>query len=403
VRTSEQLFLHSQFVWDSCFSVLGYAYGWRQFPVTASLDCLYATQEDGGYIDRCHDVRDGTALVYEPGFGPNPPLFAAAELALMNLTGNADRVAAVYPVLRDHFGWIEANRRLPSGLYWTTGLANGRDNAPCEGAESLDMTAQMAQFARECAELAGLLGRRDEAAAWLRKKEEIAAALNAILWSDELGCYAYSLVDGRPNPHKVVTTFWPLWADAVPAERLPALVRMARNPATFNRHHPFPTLSADSPRFHPEGDYWQGSTWAPTNYAALKGFWRAGERELAREFACRHLRCMTETFDATDGVLWENYCSEKSERGNHSCRNYSWTAGNAISVLLELVIGLEPDALHHRLGWAPPSRRPRGGAALSPGRRDAGPAPDSLGGRRYHRGDVGSTGDVAPPAQRRLA
>ena len=354
VRTSEQGFPNSQFVWDSCFSALGYAYGWRAYPVTASVDCLYATQQDGGHIERAHDVRDGTVALFEPGFGVGPPLFPAVELALARLSGQTSRLAAVYPALDALYRWLAANRRMPSGIYWTTTLANGRDNAPSPGEGSLDLTAQMAQFTRDCALIASILGKQDDAAQWQEQHRNIVEALNAVLWSEEIGCYAYSLIDGRPNPHKVATTFWPLWADAVPAARIPALVRMARNPATFNRHHPFPSLAADSSCFKPTGHYWLGSVWAPTNYAALKGFWQAGEYDVSREFALRHLLRMAEVYDATGGVLWENYSSEQSTPGSSSAKNYCWTCGNAISVLLECVIGLAPDAINHRICWTPP-------------------------------------------------
>lgn len=48
------------------------------------------------------------------------------------------------------------------------------------------------------------------------------------------------------------------------------------------------------------------------------------------------------------GALWENYCSEHS---SVSVPGYSRTAVGPLALLLELVIGIQPDALHQRIRW----------------------------------------------------
>ena len=166
--------------------------------------------------------------------------------------------------------------------------------------------------------------------------------------------YSTSLPGGGHNPNKVVTAFWPLWAGIVPPDRVEALAGHLLDPKSFWRHHPIPSLAADSPRFRPDGDYWLGSTWAPTNYAAIKGFDRSGRHDLALKTTLRHLDCMSDVLEST-GEIWENYCSERSERGNWSGTPYCWSALGPISLLLEVVIGLEPDALANRVVWTPPN------------------------------------------------
>jgi len=360
VGTAETHFAHSLFVWDSSFTALAYAYGWRAFPVYASLDCLYARQEDGGHIERHNDVRDNQPSLLEPGFGPNPPLMALAEKAIASISGDTDRLRQIYRPLKEHYVWLQAQRRLPDGTYWTTGLANGLDNSPSNGLGYPDLTAQMAHFAETLGWIAEQIGVEEDVPYWTSQCEEIATALNAHLWASELGCYSTSLAEGGHVPHKIITTFWPLWAGIVPEERQRALSDLARDPATFNRLHPLPSLSGDSSLFDPKGNYWRGSVWAPTACAALKGFWREGETGLAREFCVRHLQQLHEVHEKTGGVFWENYAADFPEPGSASCANYSWTAANAISLLLEIVLGLEPDATRQRLKWTLPEERPVG-------------------------------------------
>jgi len=353
IGTASRNFFDHQFVWDSSFTAMCTAYGWRALPAYATLDMLYSRQFDGGYIHREHDVRDGVPAACEPDFSPNPPIMSLAEWAIVNLTGNTLRLAKVYPALKDIHTWLRGNRRLPDGTYWTTGLANGLDNSPSLGDGYPDLTAQMAQDAEVLGLMAQALGLEEEAAAWEEERQAIATAMNAKLWSESLQIFSTSLPEGGHNPNKVVTAFWPLWTGLVPAERVEALAAHLKDPASFWRHHPIPSLAADSPVFAPDGDYWRGSTWAPTNYAAIKGFQRAGRLDLARETALRHLQCMAEVWRDT-GHIWENYCSERSARGNWSGPDYCWSALGPIALLYEVIIGLQPDALHNTLRWTLP-------------------------------------------------
>jgi hypothetical protein len=354
VTTAMDGFRNVVFVWDSSFTALAYAYGWRDFPYTATMDMLYSRQFDGGYLHREHETTTGLPILYEPDFSPNPPLPAVVELQFARLTGGLGRLRQVQPLLTAMFEWLDHNRRLPDGTYWTTGLANGLDNSPSLGDGYPCLTAQMAHFAECLAEIAALLGQDQIAADWRKRQAAIGKALNARLWSDEMKFYSTSLPNGRHNSNKVVTGFWPLWAGVVPPDRVAHLVRHVKDPSSFWRHHPVPSLAADSPEFKPPGDYWLGSTWAPTNCATIKGFQRAGRLDVARDIVHRHLEVMGEILRAT-GHIWENYCSEQSARGSWSTHDYSWTAVGPVALLMEVVLGLEPDAIRRRLRWTPPA------------------------------------------------
>ena len=245
------------------------------------------------------------------------------------------------------------NRRLADGTYWTTGLANGLDNSPSLGDGYPDLTAQMAHDAETLGQIARVLGLDDEAAAWEAEQQAIGRALNAKLWSESMQIYATSLPAGDIIPIR-----WSprsgrcgrAWCPRSAWQRWPGIYRIRQS---FWRHHPIPSLAADAPDFAPAGDYWRGSTWAPTNYAAIKGFARAGCHALARATTLRHLQCLTEVLRTT-GHIWENYCSERSERGNWSGPDYCWSTLGPIALLFEVVIGLQPLALSQTLRWSPP-------------------------------------------------
>jgi len=156
----------------------------------------------------------------------------------------------------------------------------------------------------------------------------------------EMQFYATSLPGGKHNPNKVVTGFLAVVAGVVPPERVMQLARHLKDQTSFLASSPRAESGRRLARFRPPGDYWLGSTWAPTNCATVKGFQRAGRLDLARELAHRHLEVMGQVLHAT-GMIWENYCSEASARGSWSSKAYSWSAVGPIALLMEVVLGLE--------------------------------------------------------------
>ena len=69
--------------------------------------------------------------------------------------------------------------------------------------------------------------------------------------------------------------------------------------------------------------------------------------------ALRHLERIGDVFEST-GHLWENYCSEKSAPGSWAGKDYSWTVLGPLALLLEVIIGVEPDACANMLYFDPP-------------------------------------------------
>jgi hypothetical protein len=351
--TTGAAFVRWQFVWDTAFSTFASRYAHRAFPVHASLDVLYSRQFDGGYIHRQHDVHDGSPALFEPDFSPNPPLLSTAELNIARLTGDVARLYRVYPVLVDHHRWLTANRRNDDGTFWTSGLASGCDNAPSLAQGYPDITAQMAQDADSLSKIASLIDRPDEARAWAQCHDAIGTALNGLLWNPDRKFYCGRQRDGSHNHDLLVSGFWPMWAGVAPSDRAAHLCAHLENPETFGRPFPVPSLAADSAQFRAEGRYWLGAVWPPTNYAVISGLIRAGYHDVAQRLALAHIRQMETVWLAT-GKIWENYSSEAAVPGQPAGPDFIWSALGPISLLLEVVIGLQPDAVANTLTWRIP-------------------------------------------------
>jgi len=150
-------------------------------------------------------------------------------------------------------------------------------------------------------------------------------------------------------------------ADAVRTARL---VEHLQDPAEFDRPHRVPTLSADSPGYVPEGGYWHGAVWAPTNYMILRGLAGSGHGDLARTIAENHLDHVAKVFAAPPegqpNTIWECYAPELArpastdpDRPETLSRQdfVGWSGLGPIAMLIENVLGFTVDGADGRVTW----------------------------------------------------
>ncbi|NLG27797.1 MAG: glycoside hydrolase [Chloroflexi bacterium] len=354
------------FMWDSVFILLFARYGRRAFDFSRTLDNFYAHQHKDGYICREIDEQTGAERFerYDPpSTGPNVMPWAEWEHYLD--CGDRERLERVFAPLLAYYEWYRTYRSWPDGTYWAAGWI-AMDNQPRLPPESnslehqwwshgrmswIETSCQAVLAARHLVAMAAVLGRRDEVVALEQEADALTRHINSRMW-DEADAYYYDRWhDGRLNGCKPVAGYWTLLADIIPPERVTRFVQHLRNSAEFNRPHRVPTLSADNPLYHPGGDYWRGSVWAPTNYVILKGLCAHGEDALAHEIARNHVENVVRVHGAT-GTLWENYAPESAAPGSHSKADYvGWSGLPPVAVLFEHVFGLRPDTPNRRLLW----------------------------------------------------
>jgi hypothetical protein len=359
------------FQWDTCFIALFGRYGMRLFPVMASLDNFYDRQLADGYIGREYSETDGWA--YWPGDddlpGVNPPLFSWVEWAWFEFTGDASRLQRVLPILERQFAWMKAHMRrggIP-GLYGQNGVDSGMDNLPRGDVANqgwIDASAQQVLNARFLQRMAGVLGLTDREAAWGKEADDLAALVNASLWSDVDGFYHDAQRGGGLSMTKHIGAFWTLLAGIATGDRAARLVQHLGVAGEFDRPHRVPTLSADSPGYVPEGGYWHGGVWAPTNTMVVRGLAGIGRRDLAREIAENHLANMATVYAAPpEGQpqsIWECYAPELPRPASIeaarpqtlSRRDFvGWSGLGPIAMLIENVLGFEVDGRANRVTW----------------------------------------------------
>ena len=355
----DEAFSPSIFQWDTIFMILFARYAHHLFPCVVSLDNFYCRQYENGYICREIDEATGTDYVCESRDNTiNPPLFSWAELEYARVSGDSSRYQDVLPALVKYAGWLEKYRKKANtkhDLFWQTGLGSGMDNTPRSGSAWIDMSSQMAMFYRDISLIAGHCGDKTNEQLYQAKYKETAERINSLMWNNEDGFY-YDLDDNAKQIKvKTIASFWPLLAGIASKDQAARLMLHLKNTNEFWRETPFPSLSADHPAYKPDGEYWLGGVWAPTNIMVIKGLERYSDLNNTAEFCNaaseKYIDAMSKVFKRT-GTIWENYSPDATRRGIQSQPDFvGWSGCGPITLLLENVIGIIPDAVNHSVHW----------------------------------------------------
>jgi glycogen debranching enzyme len=184
-----------------------------------------------------------------------------------------------------------------------------------------------------------------------RDAEELVTLINRHMWDPQRKFYFDLTAKGERAPVKSIAAFWAMLAQVASKSQAEALVAELENPATFKTVHRVPTLAANEPGFDPNGGYWVGAVWAPTDKMVMAGLENYGYADLAREIALNHLRNVIAVFKET-GTLWENYAPQQVAHGEPAKGDFvGWSGIGPIAFFIEYAIGIRADATRNRITW----------------------------------------------------
>jgi glycogen debranching enzyme len=355
----DEAFAPNIFQWDTIFMIMFVRYAHFIFPAIESLDNFYCRQYENGYI--CREIVEATGedFVFEGReHTVNPPLFSWCEIENYRISGDKSRFRDVLPVLEKYADWLEKHRKKENtkhGLFWQTGLGSGMDNTPRSGSGWVDISSQMVLLYSNMAVMYGELNEPDKSEICKEKAELISNMINKFMWNEEEGLYYDIDDDGKQVKCKTIACFWPMLAGISSDDQVKKMLANLKDPNSFWRQIPFPSLAADHKDYKPDGQYWLGSVWAPTNVAVIKGLNNYPEVENTTEFATaaveKYLDGMYEVYKKT-GTIWENYSPEFNMRGLFSKPDFvGWSGCGPIQLLIENILGFRPDGPNEKLTW----------------------------------------------------
>ena len=349
------------FMWDTCFMMFFGRYGSNAFNFQESLDNFYKNQHADGYICREISELDGTEIFskYDPSStGPN--ILPWAEWDYYKVFKDKERLKKVFPVLLAYHQWFNLNRTWKDGSYYSTGWACGMDNQPrvekgyhlefTHGFMSwIDTTLQQILSGSILISMAKELDRENDVQGMVKEMSVLTSFVQKEMWDDQSNFFYDKFRDGRLSYIKSIASYWALLAKAVPANKINEFIAHLEKPNEFSRTHRIPSLSADVSGYSPDGEYWKGGVWAPTNYMVLRGLSEYGKDSLAHEIAINNLNNVVSVFGKT-GTLWENYAPDYIA-GKYRKDMVGWTGLIPISILFEYVFGISHDRKDDTILW----------------------------------------------------
>jgi hypothetical protein len=231
----------------------------------------------------------------------------------------------------------------------TAGYESGMDDSPMYDGVPFDpathtlalqdvgLTSLVIADAEALAEMADLLGRRDEAEELRDRAARLRREMGR-LWDETVGLYLNRRTDtgelsGRLSP----TLFYPLLAEVPGKSRARRMVtEHLLDPEEFWGTWVLPSIARSDPDFERQR-YWKGAIWPPLNFLTYLGLRKAGFHDVATELSDRSLEMFLAEW-RRKGFVSENYSSITGTGDDErlsSDRFHSWGALFGVMAFVE--------------------------------------------------------------------
>lgn len=327
-----------------------------------------ATEAEPGKI--LHEMRRGEmAALGEVPFGwyygtvDATPLFVMLAKAYYSRTGDVAFIQKIWPNINralqwidtfgdcDGDGFLEYSRQSKDGLVqqgWkdSNDSVFHADGTLATGPIALcEVQGYVYAAKRGAAELASLLGKREQAVALESEATELRNRFNAAFWCEDIGTYAIAL-DGRKQPCRVRTSNAGhcLYTGIATADHAYQVAQSLLS-RDFYSGWGVRTVASKEARYNPIS-YHNGSVWPHDNALIAAGLARYGFKDMAGEILSALLAVST---FVDLHRLPELFCGleRRSREGPTlypvACAPQAWAAG-AVFLLLQSCLGLSLDA-----------------------------------------------------------
>ncbi|MFH1161511.1 MAG: trehalase family glycosidase [bacterium] len=233
-----------------------------------------------------------------------------------------------YGIIENVRDWYNAVFQVSAERYLDVDKEDISDELEC-----LDLTLMVIKEEKSLTKMAQILGKQEEAKAWMEKAEKTSKLVNERMWDDSTGFY-YSVNKGdhgwffmnRDLRRQELIGFLPLWAGVAPPDRASSLVETLTDTTRFWRRYGIPTLSAADPWYSPNVDYcckWNGPVWLLWDYMVYDGLKQYGYDSLANLLAGKMVHCVVTQLKKNHNY-WESYSPDNEVLNCPS--NYIWDA-----------------------------------------------------------------------------
>lgn len=349
------IWFHGFWAWDSWKHAVALAH-FQPDLARDQVRAMYAMMTPSGFVPDC--IYRDTTIEAHNYRNTKPPLSAWAVAEIHRLDPDLDFLKEIYPqIVKQHEWWYRDRDHDRDGLCeygstdgtaiagkWESGMDNAvrfdsvamLENGPDAysiNQESVDLNAYLYAEKLFLKELAGALGNGEDEQKYSGEAAVLKGKIQSQFYDIESGWFYDTDLDGGDFIKVMGCEGWiPLWAKVASPEQAERIRANMMDSSKFNTKVPFQTLSADHPKFKPDGGYWRGPNWLDQSYFGVKGLHNY-------EFHEDAYLATDKLIGNAEGVLGKG----KSIRENYhpltgaglESRNFSWSAAHYILLLLK--------------------------------------------------------------------
>jgi hypothetical protein len=307
--------------WDAALGTLGMR--WAGEGLCSVTDPFLAAFDAGGFVPaRLELATGGNPPDSNEKARVAAPLLALAEWELYRVRGNRERLEHAYALLRADFLYREDHGRRRNGLLGgapepyrigATGrfMLGGRVVPSLAGGASwVDASCMYALNARLLGEMARVLGRREDAGELEWTMRDLAAKVNARMWSEDDAWYHDLDEHGSILPMRTLASMWAILSGVAPRSRVEAMLKSLGDPTRFERAHPWATVAASESDYRRRDGVPVGVARGDFNLLVCEALFAAHQYAHAQRGTEQHLRRSAKVL-ADSGSLYLAYDPDK--------------------------------------------------------------------------------------------
>lgn len=343
--------------WDSWKHAAGLAYVDEKLAKN-SIRAMYDFQDAAGMVPDCvfPDTMNFTRSTCVTDL-TKPPLSGWAIWEIYERTHDKAFIAEMYPKVVKYHKWRYEFRDINrNGLCELGASVNVLGKAKCEMAdnairydgakmlkksdhcysmntEPVDLSAYMYQEKGYLAQMARLLGKKNEAKQYEAEMKTLKKQIQETFFDEKTGFfYDVRMDDGTFILSQESCGWTPLFTGVATKEQAKAVVARMMDQNKFNTFVPLPTASRECPEFDPQDGYWRGPVWLDQFYFGYMGLLKYGYKEEAVTLLKKMLKNAQGITDP-EVELREHYNPLTGEASG--ARNFGWTASHLLQLMLQ--------------------------------------------------------------------
>lgn len=348
------IWFHGFWAWDSWKHAAALAH-FNTDLAKEQIKAMYDFMDEDGFIADC--VYRDTTIESHNYRNTKPPLSAWAIWKVYEQDKDERFLKKLYQkLLKQHYWWYANRDHDKDGLceYGSTDgtliaakWESGMDNAVrfddsqilknSEGAfslnqESVDLNAYLYAEKKYLIKIANLLEFKEDARLLTAEASQLKTQIQTQFYDSQTAWFYDTSIDGDTFIKVMGCEGWiPLWAEVATEEQAKAVKNNMMNPNYFNTKVPFQTLTANHPKFEPDGGYWRGPNWLDQSYFGVKGLKNYGYTSEANDAIYKIIHNAKGVLEKGKTIR-ENYNPITGE-GLES-ESFSWSAAHYILLLI---------------------------------------------------------------------